>query len=164
MWGWRRQRMRNKFSKYILILSLLLNFSLLGAAGYTYYNQSPNRSPAPVNCVVRDNHLFRELSLKPDQIKLFQQKALTFHGLMGKKRLEVDQKREALLSLLRTDSPDDKALEEAIARINNNQHDMQKMVIAHILEYKSLLDKKQQKKFLDLIQGAMGKRKETLCP
>jgi Spy/CpxP family protein refolding chaperone len=164
MWRWRRQLVRNNFLRYILIISLLLNLSLLGAAGYTYYKQSPYRSPAPVNCVIRDNQLIGELSLKPEQIKLFQQKALTFHGLIGKKRLEVDQMREALFSLLGTDNPDNKALETAIARINTNQHDMQKMVIAHILEFKSLLDKEQQKKFLNLIQGAMAKRKETLCP
>ncbi len=53
--------MKNNLLKYILILSLLLNFSLLGAAGYTYYHvhhQSRFPLTAPVNCGIQDNHLF----------------------------------------------------------------------------------------------------------
>lgn len=156
--------MKSNFLKYILILSLLLNVSLLGAAGYAHYKQSRYRSPAPVDCAIRGNHLFGELSLKPEQIKLFQQKAALFHGLLGKKRQEVDRIRGTLFGLLRADNPDSQALEAAIARINTNQHEMQKMVVAHLLEFKAMLDKDQQKKFLDLIEGAMGKRKEMLCP
>lgn len=156
--------MKNNFWKYVLILSLLLNFSLLGAAGYTYYRQSRYRPPAPINCGFRGDHLFGALSLKPDQIKLFQQKAESFHGLLGKKRQEVDQMRRSLFGLLRADHPEDKIVEAAITRINAQQQEMQKMVVAHLLEFKSLLNGEQQKKLLDLIEGSMGKRKEALCP
>jgi Spy/CpxP family protein refolding chaperone len=141
-----------------------MNASLLAAAGYTHYKQSRFRSPAPVNCVIGGNHLFGELSLKPEQIKLFQQKAASFHGVLNKKRQEVDQLRGSLFGLIGADNPDHKAIEVAITRINNSQYDMQKMVVAHMLEFKAMLDKDQQKKFLDLVEGAMGKRKETLCP
>ncbi len=141
-----------------------MNVSLLAAAGYTYYKQSRYRPPLPVNCLIGGNHLFGELSLKPEQIKLLQQKAASFHGALNKKRQEVAQRREALFDLLRADNPDNKSLEDAIARINNNQHDMQKMVVAHMLEFKAMLDKDQQKKFLDLIEEAMAKRKGTICP
>jgi Spy/CpxP family protein refolding chaperone len=156
--------MKNKFLKYMLILSLLLNFSLLGAAGYTYFKQSRYRATAPINCGFRGDYLFQELSLKPEQVKLLRQKAESFHGLLGKKRQDVDQMRRALFGLLRTDTPEDMIIEATIARINANQHEIQKMVVAHILEFKSLLNQGQQKKFLDLIEGAMSKRKETLCP
>jgi Spy/CpxP family protein refolding chaperone len=156
--------MKSNFLKYILILSLLLNFSMLGAAGYTHYRQSSFRQTSPVNCPVRGNYLFEGLSLKPEQIKLFQQKAESFHGTIAEKRQEIDQMRGSLFGLLRADTPDSKAIDEAISRINHQQHDMQQMVIAHLLEFKAMLDKNQQKKFLDLIEGAMGKRKETLCP
>ncbi len=156
--------MKNNFLKYILILSLLLNFSLLGTAGYTHYKQSQYRATGPVNWGSPGNYPFQELSLKPEQIKLFQQKALLFHGTLGKKKQAVDQLRGSLFGLLRADSPDHKTIDETISQINNSQHEMQKMVVAHILEFKSLLDKDQQKKFLDLIEGAMGKRREALCP
>ena len=51
-----------------------------------------------------------------------------------------------------------------IAEINGVQEEMQKMVVAHMLEFKSMLDKDQQKKFFDLIQGAMTRRQGMQCP
>jgi Spy/CpxP family protein refolding chaperone len=156
--------MKSNFLKYLLALSLLLNFSLLGAAGYTHYRQSRSKLAAPLSCDHHGNYLFQELSLKPEQIKLFQEKAASFHGALKKKRQEVDQLRGFLFGLMGADNPDHNTIEVAIARINNSQHDMQKMVVAHMLEFKAMLDKDQQKKFLSLIEGAMGKRKEMLCP
>jgi hypothetical protein len=156
--------MKNNFLKYFLIVSLLLNFSFLGAAGYTHYKQSHARATGPVDCGLQGKHLFGELALNPEQIKQFQQKAVSFHSALGKKKQEVDRLRGSLLGLLRADSPDPKVSDETISQINNRQHTMQKMVVAHILEFKAMLDKDQQKKFLDLIEGAMAKQKETLCP
>jgi Spy/CpxP family protein refolding chaperone len=161
---WRRQAVRNNFLKYILILSLLLNVSLLGAAGYTHYQQSRSHLAAPISCDHHSNYLFQELSLKPEQIKLFQEKAESFHGALNRKRQAVNQLRESLFGLMGADNPDHKAIEAAITRINSNQHDMQMMVVAHMLEFKAMLDKDQQKKFLSLIKDTMSKRKETLCP
>jgi Spy/CpxP family protein refolding chaperone len=156
--------MKNNLLKYILIISLLMNVSFLGAAGYTHYKQSRPRATGSVDCDIQGKHLFGELSLNPEQIKQFQQKAVSFHRALGKKKQEVDRLRGSLLGLLRADNPDQTTIDEAISQINIRQHDMQKMVMAHILEFKSMLDKDQQKKFLDLIEGAMAKKKETLCP
>jgi Spy/CpxP family protein refolding chaperone len=156
--------MKNNPLKYILILSLLLNFSLLGAAWYTHYRQSHARPAAPLSCDQRSNYLFQELSLKPEQIELFRQKAAAFHGALNKKRQEVDRLRGVLFGLLRGEHPDDKTIEATITRINTHQHEMQQMVVAHILEFKALLEKDQQMKFLGLIEGAMAKRQESFCP
>ena len=60
--------MKNNFLKYILILSLLMNVSLLAAAGYTHYQQSRSNLAAPLSCDHHTNYLFQELSLKPEQI------------------------------------------------------------------------------------------------
>jgi Spy/CpxP family protein refolding chaperone len=164
--------MKDNLLKYILVLSLLLNFSLLGAAGYTYYRQ--NRYPpapfsygipgrVPVGSSSIHPHLFEALSLKPEQRKLFEQKAPLFHGALDKKRGKVDRLRRSLFDLMRADYPDSKAIETTIAEINGVQEDMQKMIVAHMLEFKSMLDRDQQKKFFDLIQGAMTRRQEIQC-
>ena len=164
--------MKDNLLKYILVLSLLLNFSLLGAAGYTYYQQSRHRtSPfgydapgrVPASSSIQP-HLFKALSLKPEQRKLFEQKAPLFHEALDKKREQVDRLRRSLFDLMRADYPDSKAIETTITEINGVQKDMQEMVAAHILEFKSMLDKDQQKKFFDLIQGAMTGRQEIQCP
>jgi Spy/CpxP family protein refolding chaperone len=144
-----------------------MNFSLLGAAGYNYYHksqQSRSRLTAPVDCDIQGNHLFTALSLKPEQIKIFQQKAALFHSALAKKRQEVDRLRTTLITLMRTDNPDNKVIETTITQINKIQENMQKTVVSHMLEFKAMLDKDQQKKFLDLIEGAMGQRKGEICP
>jgi len=159
--------------KYILVLSLLLNFSLLGAAGYTYYRQNRHQ-PAPFGYGVPGRvpvgsssfhpHLFEALSLKPEQRKLFEHKAPLFHEALDKMREKVDRLRTSLFELMRADDPDSKTIEATIAEINGVQEDMQKMIVAHMLEFKSMLDKGQQKKFFDLIQGAMTRRQGIQCP
>jgi Spy/CpxP family protein refolding chaperone len=164
--------MKNNRVKYILVLSLLLNFSLLGAAGYTYYQQKryraspfgygpPGRGPMVSSSI--QPYLFKALSLKPEQRKLFEQKAPLFHEAVNKKREEVDRLRGSLFNLMRADYADSKAIETTIAEINKVQENMQKMVVAHMLEFKSMLDKDQQKKFFNLIQGAMTRR-QAICP
>lgn len=156
--------MKNNLLKYVLILSLLLNFSFLGAAGYTYYKRPRTVAADALNGDPRTTHLFQQLSLKPEQIKLFQQGAVSFHNLLNKKRQEVSQLRKALVGLLRAVNSDHRAIDEAIIGINSKQHELQQMIVAHLLEFKNLLDQEQQKKFLDLIEGTMAVRKETLCP
>jgi Spy/CpxP family protein refolding chaperone len=165
--------MKDNFLKYVLVLSLLLNFSLLGAAGYTYYQQewrppSPLGYGAPggvpVGSFSMHAHLFEALSLSPEQRKLFEQKAPLFHEALDKQREKVDRLRRLLFDLMRADYPDAKSIETTIAEINGVQEDMQKMVVAHMLEFKSMLGKDQQKKFFDLIQGAMTRRHEVQCP
>ena len=59
---------------------------------------------------------FEALSLKPEQVKLFQQKAGVFHSGLMKKRQEVDSLRGSLLALMRADNPDGKAIEATIAQ------------------------------------------------
>jgi Spy/CpxP family protein refolding chaperone len=165
--------MKDNFLKYILVLSLLLNFSLLGAAGYTYYQQrqyrtSPSGYGAPGGVPVGSSpihpHLFEALSLKPKQRKLFEQKAPLFHQALDKKGEKIVRLRRSLFDLMGADSPDTKAIETTIAEINRVQEDIQKMIVAHMLQFKSMLDKDQQKKFFDLIQGAMRGRHEIQCP
>ncbi len=162
--------MRDSILKYILIVSLVLNFSFLGAAGYTHYKQTryrptPSGYGVPVHGPLSGGtHLFEDLALKPEQLEAFHEKALPFHAAIAKKRQEVDLLRASLFGLMRADKPDQKAIEASIAQINRAQEEMQKTVVAHMLEFKSMLDKDQQQKFLNMIEGAMGQHREMQCP
>jgi Spy/CpxP family protein refolding chaperone len=165
--------MKDNLNRYILILSLLLNISLLGTAGYTYYHQSRYRTfpfghgapgRVPAGCTSTQPHLFEALSLKPEQRRLFEQKAPLFHRALDKKREEVERLRRSLFELMGADHPDSKAIEGTIAEIVEAQEATQKLVVAHILQFKSMLDKDQQKRFFDLVQGAMTNMQEIQCP
>ena len=162
--------MKNNILKFILIISLLLNISLLGTAAYTHYRQVSHpdapflarSSSAPA--AFPPTMLFEQLSLSPEQVQSFRQKAALFHKGIDARRQEVEKLRTSLLSLMRADRPDNEKIEVTIGQINSKQNDMQKLVVAHMLEFKSMLDRDQQKKFLDMIEGAMIRRGETLCP
>lgn len=168
--------MKSTIIKYLLIVSLLMNLSFLGAAAYTRYTRPqyravpsicPGVAPdkvAPFGHGLQRSHLIGELSLKPEQIKPVQEKATAFHSAMGAKRQEIARLRSSLVALIREDHPDREAIGGAISGINSVQQEMQKMVVSHILEFKSMLHKKQQEKFLDLIEKAMGERGEAVCP
>lgn len=162
--------MKDNILKYLLILSLLLNFSLLGAAGYTHYRQTRygppqfgQQAPPPFESAGQ-GYPFQRLSLKPEQIKRFQRKAMLFHDALDKKRAEIYRLRGGLLELMRAEGPDQKAIEAAIAQISSAQEEMQKMAVSHMLEFKAMLDKDQRKKFFDLIEGAMTSGQEIHCP
>jgi len=164
--------MKDSRLRYLLILSLLLNFSFLGAAGYTHYQQiryqaAPCGDGVQGQAAVHSSihpHLFETLSLKPEQRELFEQKAQLFHESLDRKGAKVDRLRESLVALMRADHPESKALETTISEINGVQQDMQKMIVAHMLEFKSMLDQDQQKKFFGLIQEAMARRQAIQCP
>ncbi len=91
------------------------------------------------------------------------EKAIPFRAEIDRKREEIAQKRKLLLDLIRQENPDKRAIDGVISEINKIQEEMQRMIAAHILEEKALLDKGQQKKFLDLIEDAMTKGKQTGC-
>lgn len=165
--------MKDSILKYILIVSLLMNFTFLGTAAYTHYRQVHYRHEAPLlgpggipgpHASCGPGMFFEALSLKPEQVKLFRQKAEVFHSSLAGKRQEVDSLRGSLIALMRPDNPDTRAIDAAIVQINAAQREMQKSVVSHMLEFKSMLDKDQQKKFIDMIDGAMKGRKEAVCP
>lgn len=163
--------MKNHLFKYVLLVSLLLNFSLLGSAGYTHFQTRHTTAPVGHSLQGRipsgsatQAHIFEALSLKPDQLKLLQDKAALFHEALDKEQARVAQLRISLLNLMRADNPDHNAIQAAIADISGVQQQMQERVVSHMIEFKSMLDKDQQKKFLDLIQGAMAEKDGMQCP
>lgn len=150
--------MKNNLFKYILIVSLLLNISLLTTAGYVYLKQEKSQCLPFAPEVRNGSFLFKKLSLKPEQAKLLREEAISFHAEIDKKRQEVINKRIALVGLLRLDHPDRETIDTTIVQISKMQGEIQKMVALHILDVKAVLDKDQQKKFLDLIEEVMSKR------
>jgi Spy/CpxP family protein refolding chaperone len=157
--------MRNSaMLKFALAASLVLNLSFLAAAGYTYYKQSRTWTSPFGTKMEKGRFLFEELSLKPDQLKALKDRTMPFRAEIDKRRMEIGEKRKALIALLRQDNPDRKAVNAAIAEINKMQEEMQKRIAAHMLEVKVSLDKDQQQKFFDLIENTMMQAGQVGCP
>ncbi|MEW6108037.1 MAG: periplasmic heavy metal sensor [Nitrospirota bacterium] len=156
--------MKNSTLKFLLIVSLILNISFMGSAGYQYYKKSMYRTSPFGTKIEKGRFLFEELSLKPEQAKAMKDKAIPFREEIDRKRQEIALKRKELINLLRADSPDTKAADSTISQINRIQGEIQRKIAVHILEEKALLDKQQQKKFLDLIENAMTQGRQMGCP
>jgi Spy/CpxP family protein refolding chaperone len=161
--------MRDKMLRFILVLSLLLNASMLASAGYTHFKQSRYRNIPFDHGVPKPGQrapgwILGDLSLKPEQLRAMQQKASVFHLDLETKGQEINQKRTGLVALIRADKPDGKAISAAVAEINRLQLEVQKAAVAHMIEFKGMLDNDQQKRFLGLIEEAMTKRGGLYCP
>lgn len=147
--------MKGSVSKFILLVSLALNFSIMATAGYLYHRQT-GYWISPFGVKMAKNHfLFEELSLSPEQMAAMKARALLFRAEIDRGRLAVTQKRHEIVALMRSESPDVDVINAKIGEINFLQGEMQKKIAAHMLEEKALLGPEQQKKFLDLIEKAM---------
>ncbi len=161
--------MKDNILKFVLVLSLLLNISVLISAGYTHYKQSRYQA-SPFSYSLQKpgwqvpSCPFEELSLRPEQLRTMQQRAFAFHADLEEKRREIDQKRISLVALMRAYNPDTKAIDATISEINRLQHEVQKTAVSHMLEFKEMLDKDQQLRFFNLIEGTMRKRTGLQCP
>jgi Spy/CpxP family protein refolding chaperone len=156
--------MKNSTLKFLLIASLILNISFLGAAGYQYYKKSTYWT-SPFGYKIQKGHfLFEELYLKPDQMKTMRETATKFRTVVDEKRRSVASKRKELITLMRQDGPDRNAITAIVSEISGMQEEMQRMIAMHMLDMKAGLDTEQQKKFLDLIENAMAEGRQMGCP
>ena len=155
--------MKNSLLKFALASSLVLNLTVLATAGYHHYQQSRSWVTPLGKVMDRDRFIFEDLSLKPEQLNAMKNKAMRFHGEIDRRRLEIEGKRKELITLLRVDNADQRAVDAVIRDISSSQERMQKMVVVHMLEIKSSLDEGQQRKFFDLIEGTMNKRGSAAC-
>ena len=156
--------MKNSTLKFLLLISLILNISFLGTAGYQYYKKSTSWT-SPFGYKIQKGHfLFEDLSLRPDQLKTMRETATRFRTVIDEKRQAIATKRKELIALMRQDNPDRKALASVVSEISGMQEEMQRMIAMHMLDMKAGLDKEQQKKFLDLIDNAMTEGRQMGCP
>jgi len=155
--------MKNSLLKFALAASLILNLTVFATAGYHYYQQ-PRYWVSPLGKVMeKDKFLFEELSLKPEQMTAMKSKAVIFRAEIDRRMQEVDTKRKELVTLMRHQNPDKKAIDVLLMEISGKQEEMQRMVVGHMLEIKSSLDEGQQRKFFDLIEQAMKNGRQVGC-
>lgn len=156
--------MRSSILKFILLVSLALNLSIICTVGYFCYRQSIYWITPFGQKIEKDRFLFEKLSLRPEQLKEMKSRGMQFRSEIDRQRLEIAQKWKELITVMRSDVPDVNSINSVISEINGMQGEMQRKIAVHILAEKSLLDKAQQKKLLDLIEKAMTKGRQTGCP
>ena len=156
--------MKNSTLKFLLLISLILNISFLGAAGFQYYKKTTYWTSPFGYKMKKDHFLFEELSLRPDQMKTMRETATKFRTGIDERRQAIATKRKELITLMRQDNHDRNAIAAVVSEISGMQEEMQRTIVMHMLNMKAGLDKEQQKKFLDLIENAMTEGRQMGCP
>jgi Spy/CpxP family protein refolding chaperone len=152
--------MRGKGLFFVLILSLAMNASILGGMGYNYYRDASLAKEAPCPLSPSHQHLYQELGLSHSQLAQMEPLAQKFHGRLAELESAMKGKNERLVELLGQKDVDPGQAEVLRKEIAGIQDEIQKEVIAHILQTKKILDSKQQNKFFALMNKstAEGKR------
>jgi len=156
--------MKSSLLKFVLAASLILNLTVFATAGYHYYRQSRTWVSPFGKVMEKDKFLFEELSLKPEQLTSMKSKAIPFRAEIDRRRMEIDARRRELVTLMRDQNTDKKAIDATIKEISGKQEEMQRMIAGHMLEIKSSLDRGQQQKFFDLIERNMAGAGQVSCP
>ena len=156
--------MKNSLLKFALVASLILNVTVFATVGYHHYQQTRSWTSPFGKVMEKDRFIFEELSLKPEQVAAMKNKAIPFRAEIDRRRCAIDAKKKELVTLMRSQNPDKKAIDATIKEISGKQEEMQRMIAGHMLEIKSSLDDGQQRKFFDLIERNMAGSGQMSCP
>jgi Spy/CpxP family protein refolding chaperone len=147
--------MNRKALMVVLVLSLAMNASILGTMGYHYYRDSSLAKDTPCPLSPTHQHLYQELGLSTQQLSKMEPLAIKFHERLAKLQAAVKGKNTQLMNLLTKQEVDPARVEGLRKETAGIQDEIQKEVIAHILESKSILNPKQQQRFFDLVRQSM---------
>ncbi len=147
--------MKGKSLIFVLVLSLAINASVLGTMGYHYYRDASLAKDAPCPLSPAQQHLYQQLGLSTPQLAQMEPVAQKFHERLGQLENAMKGKNERLVELLGQKEVDPVQVEGLRREIAGIQDEIQKEVIAHILETKKILNAKQQKQFFALMSQSM---------
>ncbi len=147
--------MKRKVFIFILFLSLAINASVLATAGFRYFREASQAKDAPCFLSPSHQHLYQHLGLSAPQLTQIDPLAQKFHERLGKLEAGMKGKNERLIELLGQKEIDPVQIEGLRKEIAGIQDEIQREVIAHILEFKKILDAQQQARFFVLMSQGM---------
>jgi Spy/CpxP family protein refolding chaperone len=147
--------MKNRWMAMILVLSLSMNTAVLAMAGYQYFDRNRRPSKATLHSPERDYHLYEKLELTSAQLAKIAPMANTFHKSLKGFHSDMDAKKSAMINLLSGKKVSPAKIEEMRKEMAKVQDSIQKIVIAHVLDIKDVLNSSQSKRFFELLSKSM---------
>jgi Spy/CpxP family protein refolding chaperone len=151
--------MKGKVLIFIMVLSLAINGAVLGAVGYHYYRSnfliSSQLSSQPCPVSPQDHFLYERLGLSNQQLARMEPLAQNFHSRLEKLAGSMEGKKEDLVDLLSRKDVNPEKIAELRGEMAAIQDEIQKEVIAHIMEMKKILHYEQQQRFFNLMRRGM---------
>ena len=147
--------MQNRWIAMILVLSLAMNTAVLTVAGYKYYKRNRDLSEATLHSEERNYHFYEKLGLTPVQLAKMNPMANTFHKNLKSLHSDMEAKKNAMINLLSGENVSPARIEEIRKDMATIQDRIQKVVIAHVLDVKEILNPIQRKRFFELLSKSM---------
>jgi Spy/CpxP family protein refolding chaperone len=147
--------MQNRWMAMILVLSLAMNTAVLTVAGYKYYKRNRDLSEATLHSQERNYHFYEKLGLTPVQLAKMNPMANTFHKNLKSLHSDMEAKKNAMINLLSGEEVSPARIEEIRKEMAAIQGRIQKVVIAHVLDVKEILNPIQRKRFFELLSKSM---------
>lgn len=148
----------------VLIFSLAINAAILATAGYHYYRSMRLGPSAPYPPSSGDHHIYQTLGLSDLQLAKMRPLARAFHARLEELGAAMEGKRKVLVDLLSQEKVDPDRIEGLRGEMAGIQGEIQKEVIAHILESKKILNPEQQQRFFGLLRQSMARGKSPWLP
>lgn len=147
--------MGSRFLKPVLFISLLLNVTILGAAGFFYLREC---GTSLGKAEKRHEAVSEKLKLTPEQKALFKEENEKFRASILAAHGELAEKRRRIFRLIKEAEPDTAAINDSLAEIGKVQGRIEAQAIEHMLKEKAVLDRGQQERYLELLEKRMEKR------
>ena len=147
--------MKNRWIAMLLVLSLAMNTAVLTVAGYKYYMRNRDLSEATLHSRERNYHFYEKLGLTPVQLAKMNPMANTFHKSLKSLHSDMEAKKNAMINLLSGENVSPAKIEEIRKEMATIQDSIQKVVIAHVLDVKAVLNPIQRKRFFELLGKSM---------
>lgn len=142
--------MKKKLITWGIILLTVVNITAFGTMAYHRFSHHGERHHE--NQHDRRDFLHRELALsdvQAEQMKILRE---SFHSNSRPIRVALRTKREQLLQLLTAADSDRAKIYNVQSEMDSLQAELQKMVMAHLLDEKKILTSEQQSKFFSIIR------------
>jgi hypothetical protein len=139
----------------VLMISLVMNTAFVAAIGYAYLHNPVRPRSVTRHLSERDHHFYELLGLSQAQMKKMIPMAGSFHERLNRLHADMAGKKDAMISELSGERRSLDQVETVRRQIATIQNKIQKTVIAHILDVKTILDADQQKRFFNLLRENM---------
>jgi Spy/CpxP family protein refolding chaperone len=143
--------MKRDWLLYLVIFSLALNLGMIGTYVYSRYQEKPELGPPEGKVPGGKGHLFRALSMEPDQKEVFHRLFPPHRREVVKLRQEIGRQRSELFDLLKPGHPSEEMITAKIKEISNAQGELEKETVRFLLAVKKTLRPEQQEILLNLV-------------
>ena len=150
--------MKRKLITVAIVILVIINLSALVTLVYSHWFKSKEDflSPGSTNTFAI---IQRELSLNDNQIVKMQALRILFKDDVNEVHVKLQDKRIALMDVLKTAAPDSARINQLVDEIGILQSELQRHAIRHILQEKAILTPKQREKFFTIFEDHICRRR-----